>query len=200
MNYGELKTLMDRYLKRQDLRDLYDTWAGFTNQRIDMQLRLKEQEYRTISVPLAQFVALPDDYISMRHLATSTDHGRPMQYVTPDQMDIAALRFRSGGPIFYTIVNNQLELIPAPTAESEGTLELFYWAKLPLLTLDADTNKVLTEYPNLYVYGMMMEAAAFRMSDGDAQSYSQLWRDYAKELNDRQGAGRFGANLQMRAS
>jgi hypothetical protein len=79
-------------------------------------------------------------------------------------------------------------------------LEMVYYAKLPVITADASTNKVLDAYPNLYLYGCMMEAAVFRMDQTDNQNYVQMWKDYAAELNGRQAAGRFsGSPLDMRA-
>jgi hypothetical protein len=76
MTYGDFKALLDRYLKRTDLRDLYDDWFLFTSLRIDKQLRLSEQEVVDISVPTARVVSLPSDFIEMRSLATSAGGGQ----------------------------------------------------------------------------------------------------------------------------
>ena len=199
MNKGEFTTLLTRYLKRTDLTDLYDDWLVFTSSRIDQQLRLKEQEIRWQVVPTEQFTDLPADFIEARHIESN---GRPLEYATPGQLDRLRAQYRdSFSPyLFYTITDNQLEIAPAPTVDSEAEIEMFYYAKLPALSSDADTNKVLTAYPQLYLYGCMMESAAMREAPDDAAAYSQLWRDYAKELNDRQQAARFsGDSIQMRA-
>ena len=66
MNKGQLNTTITRYLKRDDLIDLYDTWIEFTSTRINTQLRLSEQEYRTTTVPDSQFVQLPPDVVGVR--------------------------------------------------------------------------------------------------------------------------------------
>jgi hypothetical protein len=201
VNIGQLKTTLDRYLKRTDLRDLYDNWIAFTSNRIDVQLRLQEQEYRTVTVPTEQYIALPPDYIDMRHLETSADGGWPVRFATPDQVDYRNLALNQGRIQFCTIVNNQLELTPSPAADSVAELEMFYFAKLPTITADSATNKVLSAYPQLYIYGCMIEASAFRQHDGDMDNYSQMWKDYAKELTDRQERGRYGSGtLHMRAN
>ena len=201
MNLTELKALLDRYLKRQDLQDLYDDWIGFTQSRINQQLRLAEQEFRTVSAPKTAFIQLPDDFIEMRHLEVNFQGGRSMDYVTGAQLDAVRAKYgTSGGMRFYTILDQQLELFPPPGVDSEQVLTMFYYAKLPALVQGADTNKVLTAYPQLYLYGCMVEAAAFREHDKDAASYSQLWRDYSHDLNTRHQAGRFsGDALTMRA-
>ena len=203
MNKGELNTTITRYLKRNDLIDLYDTWIAFTSTRIDTQLRLSEQEYRTITVPDSQFVQLPPDFIEMRHIQTSQNGGRPLRYVTPNKLDQLRARYSdSFAPMgFYTIMDNQIEISPAPGPDNEATLEMFYYAKLPPLPGNQSTNKVLTAFPQLYLYGVMIESAAIREAPQDIQMYTQLWRDYAKTLTDRQAAARFsGDSKQMRAS
>jgi hypothetical protein len=201
MNLIEFKSLLSRYLKRSDLADLYDDWIGFTSSRINQQLRLAEQEFRTVTLPLQKFIQLPDDFIEMRHMEVNFQGGRVVEYVTAGQLDQMRARYGTGGAIrFFNIVDHQLELFPAPGADSEQVLTMFYYAKLPALVSDTDTNKVLDAYPQLYLYGCMVEAAAFREHDKDAGSYTQLWRDYSKELNTRQQAGRFsGDALTMRA-
>jgi hypothetical protein len=202
MNLAAFKDLLTRYLKRSDLADLYDDWVGFTSKRIDAQLRLSEQEYRTLSAPKAQFIQLPDDFLEMRHLEVDFAGGRVVEFVTAGQLDAMRVKYgTSGGIRFYTIMNNQLELFPAPGPDSEQVLTMFYFAKLPALVNASDSNKVLTAYPQLYLYGCMMEAGAFREHDKDSTSYATLWRDYSKELNDKQEAGRYsGDALTMRAS
>jgi len=201
MNKGELTTLLDRYMKRTDLHDLYDDWIAFASTRINTQLRLLEQEYRTVTVPTTQFVQLPPDFIEMRHIQTSQEGGRSLKYVTPAQLDTMRARYSdSFSPIsFYTIMNNQLELSPAPSADSVAELEMFYFAKLPELPNDDSTNKVLTAFPQLYLYAVMIESAAIREAPEDMVTYAQMWTDYGKTLNDRQAAARYsGDALQMR--
>jgi hypothetical protein len=194
MNRGELNDLLTRYLKRTDLVDLYDDWVQFASNVIDQELRTPEQEYRSVTIPTEQFVSLPTDFIEMRHIEYN---GCPLRFVTADQLDgMRALNLH--GLQYYTIVDSQLELCPAPTADSTGTLEMFYYAKLPAIPTTGATNKVLTAYPQLYLYRCMIEASAFRLAAGDDQSYKALWTDYARTLNDRAQAGRFSGRLQMR--
>ena len=194
MNRGELNNLLTRYLKRTDLTDLYDDWVQFAGNIIDQEMRLPEQEYRTVTVPTEQFISLPADFIEMRHIEYN---GVPLRFLTASQLDgVRALnlpRMR-----YYTIVDSQLELCPAPNEDSTGTLEMFYYARLPTLPTSAATNKVLTAYPQLYLYRCMIEASAFRMAAGDDKSYKELWADYSATLNNRAQAGRYSGTLRMR--
>ncbi len=198
MNWGELKKTLTRYLKRSDLVDLYPLWQDLARTRIDTACKLSEQEYRALGVPVAQYVSLPADFIEMRHLAVGR---KDLEYVTAQQLNQMALKYGpSGGLRWYTILDNQLEIYPVPDENSQQVLTMHYFAKLPILTQDSDTNRVLTAFPQLYIYAMMLESAAFRVDQGDQAIYSALWNAFTQELNAKQQAGRFsGDNLIMRA-
>lgn len=201
MNWGELYSNLDRYLKRSDLSDMYPLWADLAGKRIDASLRLAETEYRTITVPRSQFIELPGDFIEMRHLEVNYQGGAPVEYVTAGQLDQMRAKYGTSGHLrWYTILNGQLELLPAPGADSEQVLTMYYYAKLAAPGEVGDTNKVLTAFPQLYLYGALIEAAAFREHQADAQTYTALWQGFADSLAARQQAGRFsGDNLTMRA-
>jgi hypothetical protein len=198
MNWGELKQTMTRYLKRSDLVDLYPLWQDMARVRISTECKLSEQEYRSLGIPVAQYVALPFDFIEMRHLAAGR---HDLEYVTAQQLNQMALKYGPSGRLrWYTILDNQIELYPVPNEDSEQVLTMHYFAKLPQLVEDSDTNRVLIAFPQLYIYAMMLESAAFRVDQGDQAIYSALWGAFVQELNAKQQAGRFsGDNLIMRA-
>lgn len=201
MTYTDLFKWLDRYLKRSDLVDLYPLWVDMTSKRIDSALRLPEQEYRTITIPKAQFIELPNDFIEMRHLEVNYKGGSMVEYVTAGQLDQMRAKYGTSGHLrWFTIMDNQIELLPVPDDDSEQVLTMFYYARLPAYQQESDTNKVLSAYPQLYLYGCLIEAAAFREHDKDAATYSQLYQGFADPLNDRAQAGRFSSdNLVMRA-
>lgn len=200
-NYGELKTALTRYLKRADLADLYDDWVDFASSRIDNDCRLAEQEYRTTATANAQFLTLPLDFVEMRNIQVSVTGGAyPLTYLTPEALDLYA-RVDKRQPIkHYTIVNSQIELIPAPAADSTTVIELFYFAKLFPLVNDGDTNKVLLAFPQLYIYAMMVEAMPFIEHTEGMASWNGMYRDMANLLNTRAEKARYSGNsLHMRA-
>ena len=203
MNLLQLITIIKRYLKRTDLDDLLPDWIEFAQRRIDMDMRLPEQEFRSTTTPTTRFISLPLDWIEMRNIQVNFDGNFSLQYLTPEQLDNAsrALKGDSPNPIqFYTIMDTQLELVPPPTADSEVTLEMFYYARQASLASDEDTTKVLLVYPQLYIYAVMVEAMPFLEHAAGQASWFQMYTDYARLLNERAQAGRFSGNsIQMRA-
>ncbi len=202
MTRAEFLSLFERYLKRADLADIYADFLLMTEARINAMMRLPEMEIRATSTPKEAFWLLPDDWIELRHIQAAVNGGpRPLEYVTPEQADLKRRLLRGNyGAAFYTIVDNALEVIPHPTTESETELEIFYYAKVPPLVNDADTNLVVTNYPNLYLYGMLAEAALYRESQELASQWLSTFMAYANDLNTRGQSARFGGNsMQMRA-
>jgi hypothetical protein len=199
-NLGELKTALTRYLKRDDLGDLYDIWIDFAGIRIDQEMRLPQQEFRTIAIANARFIPLPTDFIEMRNVQVDFDGGLALTYLTPEALDNTARRV-TGTPIqFYTIMNNQIELIPAPADNSQVEIELFYYAKQEALTSETSTTAVLDAFPMLYLYAALVEAMPFMEHESGSISWDRMFTDMARLLNTRAQAGRFSGNsLHMRA-
>lgn len=200
MNRAELLVIFERYLKRNDLTDLYSDFMKMAEARINAVMRLAEMEIRSTSTPTDDFWSLPSDFIEMRHIqATTTDGAWPIEYLTPEQADDKR-RWLTGDYRFYTIIDNSIEIIPHPTADSTTVVEMFYYAKPNALVNGSDTNDVVTNYPQLYVYGMMGEAALYREAAQQAQQWMDMFDAYAKQLNDSAQNARFSGNsLMMRA-
>ena len=201
MNYGELFSLIQRYTKRADLDDLIPDWIRFAQKRIDTDCRLAQQEFRSVTIPTESFITLPADFLELRNIQTAYQGALPLRYMTPFQLD-EVKRKVSGGPVqYYTIMDNQLELWPAPQSDSVAEMEIFYYAKQALLTQDDETTRVLLAYPNLYVYATMIESMPFIENDTGLKRWQDLYAGLVGALNDSAQRARFsGDTLQMRAS
>jgi len=201
MTYLEFKTLFERYLKRNDLSDMYGDFTKMAEARINAVMRLGEMESITQLTPTSAAFDFPSDFIELRHIQSANTEGAyPIEYLTPEQADDKR-RWLTGQYKFYTIIGAQIEIIPHPTGDSTTEIELYYYAKpTTLTTSDGTTNDIATNYPNLYLYAAMGEAALYR----EAAQQSEMWLGsfdaYAVQLNDRAQAARFSGNsMQMRA-
>jgi len=200
MTRAELITLFERYLKRNDLTDVYSDFIQMAEARINAVMRLSETETRSTSTPTAAHWSLPSDFVEMRHIqVTASGEAYPIEYLTPEQADDQR-RLLTGNYKFYTLLNNSIEIIPHPTASSDTEVEMFYYAKVDALVLDADTNDIVTNYPNLYLYAMMGEAALYREAGAQAQQWLGSFDAFSDQLNNRAQSARFSGNsMQMRA-
>jgi hypothetical protein len=62
---------------------------------------------------------------------------------------------------------------------------LWYWQKLPQLVVDDDTNIILTTYPYLYLYGLLIEGNVFIQ---DLQALELATGAYSTEVGQVNGA------------
>ena len=200
MTRTELLVVFERYLKRNDLTDVYSDFIQMAEARINAVMRLSEMEVRSTSTPTAAFWSLPSDFIEMRHIqAANTGGSYPIEYLTPEQADDKR-RYLSGQYKFYSLLDSSIEIIPHPTASSATEVEMFYYAKVSALVDGTDTNDIVTNYPNLYLYAMMGEAALYREAQQQADQWLGSFDAFASQLNDRSQAARFSGNsMQMRA-
>lgn len=200
MTRAELLVIFERYLKRNDLTDLYSDFLLMAEARMNTVLRLTEMEKRSTSTPTDGFWSLPSDLLELRHIqATASGSSYPLEYITPEQADDKR-RWLTGNYKFYTLVANTIEIIPHPTGSSTSEVEIFYYAKLDALEADSDTNDIVTNYPNLYLYALLAEAATYREAIPQAEGYLQLFNGYVEDLNTYAQAARFSGNsMQMRA-
>ena len=203
MTRTELLTVFERYLKRNDLTDLYEDFITMAEGRINAVMRLREMETRSTSTPTDAFWALPDDYLELRHVQATVSNGsKPLEYVPPELADLQRRRL-SGDYAFYTLLDDSIEIIPHPTSESATVVEIFYYAKPTTLAPAAaatTSNDISTNYPNLYLYAMLIEAALYREADKAAAMWADTFDSYARQLNGQADAARYSGNsIQMRA-
>jgi len=106
---------------------------------------------------------LPASYIQMRNFQVNTSPLTTLSYVTPEIYDRLWGGSTSGTPKFYTILANEVSFGPIPATVME--VEMLFYKKFDNLSLTTTTNTLLTDSPDVYLYGSMMEAEPFIMND-----------------------------------
>jgi hypothetical protein len=69
-------------------------------------------------------------------------------------------------------------------APSSGTATLRYYRKLAT-PAGSTVNDILTNYPDVYLYGCLVEAAVFTQGEAEGQRYLQLYNASVAGLNAR---------------
>lgn len=132
----------------------------------------------TIDTP---FSALPADFLSAKSLVlTSTAPVQPLVFLTEDEIDSKKYVYRaSGKPIYFALVGNQIEVLPAP--DTSYTAELTYVATLAKLSDSNTSNWILERHPDVYLYGSLLQAAPYLRDDERVATWSAL---YETAVND----------------
>jgi hypothetical protein len=164
-NYTELKTAVANWLDRDDLTDRIPEFIALAEARFNRVLRLRSMEakYTANTVAAQRNLALPTGYIQMRNFQVNTSPLTTLSYVTPEIYDRLWGGSRGGTPKFYTILANEVSFGPIPGSVME--VEMLFYKKFDNLSVTTTTNTLLTDSPDLYLYGSMLEAEPFIMND-----------------------------------
>ena len=162
MNRGELETLVAEYIHRTDLGAQIPGFIELATARIGRDLRSAENETVVDPFsPLTQVSDLPADFQNMRDISWTTGQGR---IVLKASSPVAMGRFPQTGnaPNFYRLIGKQIEITPYQAKD----FRLVYFNAPADLTTTASENAILTAYPQLYLYGSLIEAYFFTQDGG----------------------------------
>jgi hypothetical protein len=113
-------------------------------------------------------IALPADFDQVELLVLNSN-GReyPMDYTSPNGVSA----YVSGNPNRYTVLNGVIKFI-APTG---GHYTLHYLKKLVPLSDTNTTNFILTEHPDAYLTGTLMQLHLYTRNDAEANKYAPMF-------------------------
>jgi hypothetical protein len=171
-NYSELQTAVANWLDRDDLAARIPEFIVLCEARFNRSLRIRAMETLDISVDTVggtSTVALPTGYVQMRDISLITSPITQLQYVTPEIMNRLNAGSLTGKPETYTIIANSI--LFGPTPDSAYDISMLYYKTFDPLTALAPTNWVITNAPDVYLYGALLEAEPFLMNDQRVQ----LW-------------------------
>ena len=170
--YSELQTAVANWLERDEQTARIPEFITLCEARFNRSLRIRAMETLDISVDTVagtSTVALPTGYVQMRDISLITSPITQLQYVTPEIMNRLNAGSRSGKPETYTIIANNILFGPTPDAVYD--ISMLYYKTFDALTDVAPTNWVITNAPDVYLYGALLEAEPFLMNDQRVQ----LW-------------------------
>ena len=163
--YAELQTAVANWLDRDDLTARIPEFITLAEARFNRLLRLRsmESKYTANTVAGQRNLALPTSYIQMRNFQVNTNPLTTLSYVTPEIYDRLWGGSTSGTPKFYTILANEVSF--GPITATVIQVEMLFYKKFDNLSVTTTTNSLLTDAPDVYLYGAMMEAEPFIMND-----------------------------------
>jgi len=153
-----------------------------------LRLRLMESKYTASTVASQRNYALPTGYIQMRNFQVNTSPITPLQYVTPEIYDRLYGSTGAGTPQFYTIIAGEIQLGPIPG--SVMTIEMLFYKKISALSTTNPTEAMLTDNPDIYLYGALMEAEPFIMNDERVQLWHNGFQQAVSDLQEQDNKDR----------
>lgn len=188
-SYSNLKQAIENFSHRTDISDVIDDFIDLAENTIDKGLRMRSNESRErASAPtLDRFLALPDRFIEMRRLSLINGSvTKDVLYKSPEALQIADT---SGEPQHFTITS-QIEFDRTPS--SAYTIEMVFYKGLSPLSSSNTSNDVLTNYPDLYLYGALMHLNNWTGDSQETSKYLNLFNAALESANFQEQRGRFG--------
>ena len=199
MDYGTLKTTVEAYLNRSDLSSYIPTFITLGASRIhyggdnpysSAPLRIPAMQTRATGTTTGT-ISIPTGFLEVIRLKCSNgstywniDYASPSQFSTYENS--------SDYPSYYTFINNTIET--TPTASASYTLD--YYKAFDAFSADVDTNWLLTNVPDAYLFAALTESAPF-IDDEKTVGWFGMYRSIVSSLNRSPGIG--GGSLQIKA-
>lgn len=177
--YAELQTSIADFLNRDDLTSSIPAFIKLAEAQMQRELRHWQMETRTTTPTTGQFTDLPTDFRSMKRVFLSGENGA-LKALSPQEMQRKRLTEATATSCYYAITAGQIELYPTPAS---GTLDMLYIANIPALTDSNTSNWLLTEAPDAYLYGSLMQTAPYLHNDERLTVWSSLFAGAISALN-----------------
>jgi len=199
--YAELQTSVSDFLNRDDLTSVIPTFIDLAEAQIQRDIRHWKMEVRSSGQQSSgdRFMQIPADWLETRRFHLTGDGTHVLNLVSADTMadkrqgsdDVA------GRPADYMLSDGQFELYPTPDADYD--MELLYLAKIPALSDSNTSNWLLSEAPDVYLYGSLVHSAPYLQEDDRLGVWAQLYGaavERVVELSDK--AKWSGSGLKMK--
>jgi hypothetical protein len=202
-NFSNLKASIKRRSKRNDITDadlvdyIAQCEAEFYNNAV-APLRIRSMEARATATTstTSRFLALPDLFLQMRRLKLNDPFSggidTDIRYKSPEQLPIKGI---TAIPVYFTLTT-QLEFDSTP--DQEYTVEMQYIKRLTPLDDTNTTNDILTNHPNIYLFGSLWALFSEVQEFDVANLYYTQFIQAIQGANAADKAGRYGPSPAVR--
>jgi hypothetical protein len=197
--FAELKTATANWLDRSDLTDRIPEFIALAEARFNRILRIRDME--TVSTAISttggtREYSLPTGFVQMKEFHLTTDPLTPLAYITPEMMTRLWAGSSSGKPEVFTVIADNVRLGPSPDAVY--TTSMLYYKTFTALSDDATTNDMLTNNPDVYLYGTLLEAEPFIMNDERVQLWATAFKQAIDDIQNQDNKDRHsGSQLRV---
>ena len=205
-SYLDLQTAIMDEVNRSDLADSVTkstgTIEGIVTRaitrcevRLNRVLRVRQMEAST-SIAFTGGVsvyALPTDFLSAEYFYLNTD---PVEVIKQDSLAniFADYPESSGGePRSFAVVGSNLQVRPPP--DGAYTAVLTYYQRIPALSTSNTTNWLLTDAPDLYVYGSCLELQPWLGADARIGVWAAALEQGVDDLESDNASAKFSGVL-----
>jgi len=178
-NYSNLQTAIANFLARDDLTTEIVDFITLTEADFNRRLRVRAMENSSSFTIDTETEALPTGFLQARSFVIPTNPKTALQFMTPFHQAETQGSSETGKPRAYSIEGTNFRFSPTPDASYTATL-VFYKA-FDSLSASVATNHILTNHPDVYLYGALYFASTF-IRGMDGQTVGQFKAQYESGL------------------
>jgi hypothetical protein len=172
--YATLKADAASWLARNDLASSIPSFITLAEAQIRRDIRVRAQETNAD--------------ILMNATA------RELTYLPPERFYDSSIYSSSGEPSAYTLEGDNIIFAPEPSATSTTNAKMLYVKAFDALSADTDTNWLLTNAYDVYLYGTLMHSAPFIGEDERLQVWAMGYNEAVRKVNRTDQLARFSGS------
>ena len=202
--YSELQTAVANWLDRDDLTLRIPEFIALAEARMNRTLRLAlmlNVDQTTLGGATALVAgtrdyALPSGYLQMLDFHLRTSPITTLSYLTPENMNRMWAGSQGGTPLAYTIFSDNASGTPikavrlGPAPDSAYDYSIMFYQKIDALSTGSPTGQMLTNNPDVYLYGALLEAEPFLMNDQRVQLWATAFQESLRALQEQDNKDR----------
>jgi hypothetical protein len=162
--YSELKSAVANWLNRSDLTAYIPDFIALGEARIYREMRIRAMEASLSSAISSGVVAVPSDYIELKHAYVDGSPTRQLLRADPEYI-YAKFPTRSATAKPSYIARDGSNFIFGPYPDSAYTIKGTYYKRLTALSDSNTTNWFTTNAPGLLLFAALSEAEPFLKND-----------------------------------
>jgi hypothetical protein len=179
--YAELTSAIGDWLNRDDLGAVIPSFIALAESQFNRSIRHRKMVTRADATLDTPYFAVPADWLENIRFQLNTNPITPLLYVTPEQAAEERLRYSAARqPLMFTMIGEQFQVVPEP--DSSYDAELLYYAKIPALSDSSPTNWLLTESPDIYLYGSLVQSAPYLKEDERLGTWAGLYQRFVDDM------------------
>ncbi len=185
--YGELKTAVGNYLNRSDLTSYIPDFIRLGERRISygsdqpnpsVPLRIPAMQNQSTGTITNSSISFPMGFLEVIRLKGVSGPSYCTLDHAPNQR-FTELQNSASLPTHYTFLNNTIQT--AGTGSASYVLD--YYKAFTALSADSDTNWLLTNAPDTYLFAALLESAPFIADLESVNLWAGMYKSIVSALN-----------------
>jgi hypothetical protein len=180
-SYSDLKTAVQRWVRRTDLSAYAADIVRVGEWRIYRDLRIRAMETALSSTIASGVIAVPSDYVEMKYCYVD---GSPTQFLQRRKAEYIYEKYSdrssTSKPVFFA--RESTNFIFGPYPDSGYTINGIYYKRLNPLSDSNTTNWFTTNAPDLLLFACLAEMEPFLRNDDRIPLWEAKYKTIAAQV------------------